>query len=78
MKKQKQLLKEGDIVTNAINGFRRKIRSAQFEERSGIMKVMYSYYNEILSSDLRATGEFDQFSIGYCSQDHLIRWKGYK
>ena len=53
MKTQKPFFSVGDIVTCERNGFRRKIRSIEHEERQGMMKVLYSYYNEQLDEGLQ-------------------------
>jgi hypothetical protein len=46
IKRQKPVFKEGDIVVNARNNFRRLIQSIRYEDRSGAMKVVYTYCDE--------------------------------
>ncbi len=75
MKRQKPKFKEGDIIIKSSNNWKRKIRNIEYEERSGVMKVMYFYYNEELNVLYEATGNFDYSRIGYCSQDHLLSWQ---
>jgi glucose dehydrogenase len=74
MKKQKPKFSIGHIVTNTRNNFRRQIQAIKYEERSGMMKVMYAYYDEELNKLYMPTGKFDPSRIGYCSQDHLVSW----
>lgn len=63
-------LQVGDIVVNPRNGFRRLIRDVSLSERGFI----YSYYNEEIDEKYEATGNFNIFSIGVCSENHLLRW----
>jgi hypothetical protein len=75
MRRQKPNFKEGDIVKNSRNNFRRLIHSVGYEERTGIMKVMYHYFDEELDTLSMPTGNFNQSHFGYCSQDQLMNWR---
>ncbi len=75
MKAQKALFKVGDIITNNRNDFKRIIRGIRFEERSGMLKVMYLYSSEEFDEKYHLTGNFHPLAHGYCSQDHLRNWK---
>jgi hypothetical protein len=75
MKIQHPKFKVGDIIQNSRNNFRRQIQSVDFEERSGIKKVIYTYCGEELNKLYAPTGKFDPFHTGRCSQDHLLQWQ---
>jgi hypothetical protein len=75
IKRQKPVFKEGDVVVNARNNFRRMIQSIRYEDRSGVMKVIYTYFDEELDSRLKTTGNFNTLQPGSCSQDHLMSWR---
>jgi len=66
--------KEGDIITCARNGFRRKIRSVE-QPYYVTGRIGYTYYEEEIDSNYGLTGEFDRFRIGCCSEEHLLRWQ---
>lgn len=75
IKRQKSAFKEGDVVVNARNNFRRMIQNIRHEERSGVMKVVYTYCDEELDARSMPTGNFDHARTGSCSQDHLMSWR---
>lgn len=74
MKTQNQKFKEGEIVTQEKNGWKRKIYLPYFFESDGNMKVGYHYLDEELDKNYQPTGEFKMEKMGKCSQDHLIQW----
>jgi hypothetical protein len=75
IKRQKPAFKEGDVVVNARNNFKRMIQGIRYEERSGVMKVIYTYFDEELDGNLRPTGTFNTQQPGSCSQEHLMSWR---
>jgi len=75
IKRQKPVFKEGDIVVNARNNFRRLIGGISYEDRSGFMKVIYTYCDEELNVLSAPTGNFDHARTGSCSQEHLMSWR---
>ena len=75
IKRQEPAFKEGEVVANARNGFRRIIQGIRYEERSGVMKVIYTYFDEELDGNLRPAGSFNTRQPGSCSQDHLMSWR---
>jgi hypothetical protein len=75
IKRQKPVFKEGDIVVNARNNFRRLIQSIRYEDHSGVMKVVYTYCDEELNARSMSTGNFDHARTGSCSQEHLMSWR---
>lgn len=75
IKMQKAKFKPGDIVINKRNEFQRLIRKVEYIERSGTLKVMYSYSVQELDDKLHPTANFMTEINGYCSQDHLLTWE---
>lgn len=75
MKKLIPKLKPGDIVVNHY-GWQRLIRDIYIQGRGykNTPTVCYSYFNEQIDSDYKATGKFNMLSIGFCSEAHLLQW----
>lgn len=74
MKSQIAKFKVGQIVTKDTNNFKRLIVNLYHKERSGILKVIYFYQNELLNDRYEPTGYFDERNMGMCSQDRMVSW----
>lgn len=63
----------GNILCDG-RGWRRMIREVKENYLGVAGRYGYSYYNEEIDEHYKTTGAFDRFSLGLCSEAHMLQW----
>jgi hypothetical protein len=75
MKKQIPKFKEGDVVRNPKNNFKRIIRKVAYVENDETSEVRYFYSEDKVDASFNRTGHFHKEITGHCSQNTLLDWQ---